>query len=174
MTIALMGITLMVIEGLEAGSISGDDYGIGRSMRFCSFFGEPEMAQGNTPVCDRRAWLAILCATLTASILLLQSDSLLMPIRNVFLSMVHGTLVGVGLIFFSLGARYFPAAELNLFSLVEVVGGVIWVYLPIFGINEVPSMLTVIGGCVVSCAIVIDSVGARHQREVVSVAEKKQ
>jgi hypothetical protein len=56
---------------------------------------------------------------------------------------------------------------------VEVVGGVIWVYLPIFGINEVPSMLTVIGGCVVSCAIVIDSVGARHQREVVSVAEKQ-
>lgn len=83
---------------------------------------------------------------------------------------MHGTIVGVGLFFFSIGAKYFPAAELNLFSLVEVVGGVIWVYLPVFGINEVSSMLTVIGGCIVSCAIIIDSVGIRYKRDMVKVA----
>jgi drug/metabolite transporter (DMT)-like permease len=71
-----------------------------------------------------------------------------------------------GLILFSLGAKYFPAAELNLLSLAEVVGGVIWVYLPIFGINEVPSMLTVVGGCIVTCAIILDSVGTGYKREV--------
>ncbi len=72
-------------------------------------------------------------------------------------------LVGVGWILFSLGARYFPAAELNLLSLFEVVGGVIWVYLPVFGINEVPSMLTVVGGCIVSGAILLNSLGARQE-----------
>ena len=81
-------------------------------------------------------------------------------------------LVGVGLILFSFGANYFPAAELNLISLVEVVGGVIWVYLPIFGINEVPSMLTVFGGCIVSCAIILDSVGSRNKREIVEYLKK--
>ena len=92
-----------------------------------------------------------------------------MPNRNIYLSMVHGTLIGVGLILFSLGAKYFPAAELNLLTLIEVVGGVIWVYLPIFGINEVPSTLTVVGGCIVACAIIIDSAGTRYQEEMVKV-----
>ena len=79
--------------------------------------------------------------------------------------MVHGSLVGIGLILFSLGAKYFPAAELNLLSLVEVVGGVVWVYLPIFGINEVPSILTVVGGCIVSGAILLNSLGTRYKRK---------
>lgn len=91
-----------------------------------------------------------------------------MPMRNIFLSMVHGTLVGVGLIFFSLGARFLPAAELNLFTLIEVVGGVVWVYLPIFGINEIPSLLTIIGGGIVSTAIVVESIGIRHVERTVS------
>jgi drug/metabolite transporter (DMT)-like permease len=95
--------------------------------------------------------------------MLVQNDAITMPLRNILLSMVHGSLVGVGLILFSLGAGYFPAAELNLLSLFEVVGGVIWVYLPIFGIHEVPSLLTVIGGCIVSGAIVLNSLGARHE-----------
>ena len=95
-----------------------------------------------------------------------------MPIRNILLSMVHGTLVGVGLILFSIGAKYFPAAELNLLSLVEVVGGVIWVYLPIFGIHEAPSLLTVVGGVIVSSAILLDSVGMRFRRHVVPAVRK--
>jgi drug/metabolite transporter (DMT)-like permease len=112
-----------------------------------------------TPQFATIALAGILCVLLTAVILFVQQDSVLMPIRNIYLSMVHGTLVGVGLILFSLGAKYFPAAELNLLSLVEVVGGVIWVYLPIFGVNEVPSMLTVVGGGIVTGAILLDSVG---------------
>jgi DME family drug/metabolite transporter len=99
----------------------------------------------------------------------MQSDSVLMPNRNIFLSMVHASLVGVGLILFSIGAKYFPAAELNLLALVEVVGGIVWVYLPIFGINEAPSVLTVIGGSIVSGAILLDSVGARYKREVIKI-----
>jgi drug/metabolite transporter (DMT)-like permease len=122
-----------------------------------------------TPQFATVALAGFLCAILTASILFVQSDSVLMPFRNIYLSMVHGTLIGVGLIFFSLGAKYFPAAELNLLSLVEVVGGVTWVYLPIFGINEVPSTLTVIGGSIVTCAIILDSVGTRYKPNVVKV-----
>jgi len=47
--------------------------------------------------------------------------------------------------------------------MVEVVGGVLWVYLPIFGIHEVPSLLTVTGGLIVLSAIVIDGVGMGQQ-----------
>jgi DME family drug/metabolite transporter len=168
MTVALIGITVMVIEGLEAGSVLGTITGFAAACGF-SIFSVCLRWRKETPQFATVALAGFLCAILTASIIFLQSDSVLMPNRNIYLSMVHGTLVGMGLILFSLGAKYFPAAELNLLSLVEVVGGVIWVYLPIFGINEVPSMLTVVGGCIVTCAIVLDSVGTRYKREVVKV-----
>lgn len=169
MTIALIGITVMVIEGLEAGSVLGTITGFAAACGFATF-SVCLRCRKETPQFAIIALAGILCAILTASILFVQSDSVLMPNRNIFLSMVHGTLVGVGLILFSLGAKYFPAAELNLLSLVEVVGGVIWVYLPIFGIKEVPSMITVVGGCIVSGAILLDSVGMRFKRQVVKVA----
>jgi len=168
MTVALIGITVMVIEGLEAGSLLGTITGFAAACGF-SIFSVCLRWRKETPQYATVALAGFLCAMLTASIVFLQSDSLLMPDRNIYLSMVHGTLIGVGLILFSLGAKYFPAAELNLLSLVEVVGGVIWVYLPIFGINEIPSMLTVVGGCIVTCAIILDSVGTRYKPEVVKV-----
>ena len=168
MTVALIGITVMVIEGLEAGSVLGTITGFAAACGF-STFSVCLRWRKQTPQFAIVALAGFLCAILTGSILFAQSDSMLMPNRNICLSAVHGTLVGVGLIFFSLGAKYFPAAELNLLSLVEVVGGVIWVYLPIFGINEIPSMLTVVGGSIVICAIVLDSVGTRYRREAVKV-----
>jgi drug/metabolite transporter (DMT)-like permease len=166
MTVALIGITVMVIDGLEAGSLLGTVTGFAAACGF-STFSVCLRWRKKTPQFATVALAGFLCAILTAGILVLQSDPVLMPDRNIFLSMVHGTLVGVGLILFSLGASYFPAAELNLLSLVEVVGGVVWVYLPIFGINEVPSLLTVVGGCIVTGAILVDSVGTRNTRQAV-------
>jgi DME family drug/metabolite transporter len=52
---------------------------------------------------------------------------------------------------------------LTLLSMVEVVGGVLWVYIPIFGIHEIPSVVTVTGGVIVLGAIVLDSVSTQQQ-----------
>ncbi len=162
MAIAFSGIVVMVIEGLEGGSLLGTVTGFAAACGFATFSVSLRVRK-ETPQFATIALAGILCAVITAAIMQIQSDSMLMPGRNILLSMVHGSLVGVGLILFSLGARYFPAAELNLLSLFEVVGGVIWVYLPVFGINEVPSMLTVVGGCIVSGAILLNSLGARQE-----------
>ncbi|MFO7646271.1 MAG: DMT family transporter [Desulfosarcina sp.] len=169
MIIALIGVLVMVIEGLEAGSVLGTLTGLAAAVGFATFTVTLRWRK-ETPQFATVALAGLLCAVLAVSILFLQNDSVLMPGRNINLSILHGILVGGGLIFFSLGAKYFPAAELNLFSLVEIVGGVIWVYLPIFGINEVPSPLTVVGGCIVSFAIIMDSAGIRYNRHVVKVA----
>ena len=58
--------------------------------------------------------------------------------------------VGVGLVPFTHGAKYLPAAEITLLSLSEIVLGPVWVWLVI---REVPGILTVIGGAVVLSAI---------------------
>lgn len=170
MTVVLAGITVMVIEGLEAGSVLGTVTGLASAAGFATF-SICLRCRKEKPQFAIIALAGILCAMLTAGILFVLNDSLLMPQRNILLSMVHGTLVSGGLILFSLGAKYFPAAELNLLSLVEVVGGVIWVYLPIFGINEVPSLLTVVGGAIVSVAIILDSLGMKLSQPVVNMSK---
>ena len=42
-------------------------------------------------------------------------------------------------------------------SLLEVVGGIFWAWLPILGINEVPSINTIIGGVIICAAIAMNS-----------------
>ena len=76
-----------------------------------------------------------------------------MPEINSYLSLLHGLIVASGLILYSLGAKYLPSAELALLSLMEVVGGVLWVWIPIFGINEVPTLTVIIGGAVITLAV---------------------
>ena len=70
---------------------------------------------------------------------------------------------------YSLGAKYLPSAELALLSLMEVVGGVLWVWLPIFGINEIPSIPVVIGGLIITSAVIFHGFGARKKREPVTL-----
>jgi len=59
---------------------------------------------------------------------------------------LHGTVVCLGLILYSIGSKAIPAAELTLLSLTEVIGGIFWVWLPLFGINEIPTTNTIVGG----------------------------
>jgi drug/metabolite transporter (DMT)-like permease len=90
-----------------------------------------------------------------------------MPMINSYLSLLHGLIVASGLILYTLGAKYLPSAELTLLSLMEVVGGVIWVWIPIFGINEVPSSTVIIGGIIITLAVLYHGYGARKKREPV-------
>ena len=87
-----------------------------------------------------------------------------MPIINTYLSLLHGTIVASGLILYSLGAKYLPSAELALLSLMEVVGGILWVWMPLFGINEIPSTTVVIGGLVITLAVIFHGIGATRKR----------
>ena len=57
-----------------------------------------------------------------------------------------------------------PSAELALLSLMEVVGGVFWVWIPLFGINEVPNLTIIIGGLIITLAVIYHGVGARRKR----------
>ena len=89
------------------------------------------------------------------------------PNINSYLSLLHGLIVASGLILYTLGAKHLPSAELTLLSLMEVVGGVLWVWIPIFGINEVPSSTVILGGIIITLAVVYHGYGARKKREPV-------
>jgi len=168
MVIAVFGILIMVAEGLEADHLLGNLIALISAFGFAVFSVSLRWRK-ETPQFTTIALAGLLCALLTLIIVFFGNDTLVMPLRNIYLSVLHGFIVGFGLILFVLGAKFLPAAELALLSLVEVVGGVLWVYLPIFGIHEVPSALSLVGGSVVLFAIVLDGMGMRRRRQMIRV-----
>lgn len=165
MVIALLGILVMVMEGLGAGNFLGNLLGLVAAFGFAAFSVSLRWRR-QTPQFATIVLAGALCVLLALLILFLRNESLAMPFRNVYLSMLHGFIVGSGLITYSISAKFLPAAELILLSLVEVIGGILWVYLPIFGINEIPSVATIVGGIIVLGAIVLDGVSVRQQSQI--------
>jgi RarD protein len=169
MFIALAGILTMVLEGLEKGNLLGNVIAFISAAGFAVFSVSLRWRK-ETPQFTTIALGGLICVLFTLLILFSQNSTVEMPLRNVYLSMLHGLLVGVGLILFATGAKFLPAAELTLLSMVEVIGGVLWVYLPIFGIHEVPSMLTIIGGTIVLFALILEGVGTGRVRSMIRVS----
>jgi drug/metabolite transporter (DMT)-like permease len=99
----------------------------------------------------------IFCAVISLILMIVKDQSFLIPLKNIYLSIGHGTIVASGLILFSIGSKQLLSGELTMLSLLEVVGGIFWAWLPILGINEVPSINTIIGGIVICVAIVMNS-----------------
>jgi len=168
MVIALAGVLTMVLEGLGEGNFFGNVIALISATGFAVFSVSLRWRK-ETPQFTTIALAGIICVVFTMLILFSQNSSVAMPLRNVYLSMLHGFMVGIGLILFATGAKFLPAAELALLSMVEVIGGVLWVYLPIFGIHEVPSMLTMVGGVIVLFAIILDGAGTRRVRNMIRV-----
>ena len=75
----------------------------------------------------------------------------------------------MGMILYAIGSKAIPAAELTLLSLTEVIGGIFWVWLPIFGINEIPSTNTIIGGFFLFISITYYSLVMRTNRRFIAL-----
>jgi len=78
-------------------------------------------------------------------------------------------LVCMGLILYSIGSKAIPAAELTLLSLTEVIGGIFWVWLPLFGINEIPNTNTIIGGFFLFMSIIYYSLTIKTNRRFIAL-----
>ena len=73
-----------------------------------------------------------------------------------WLAVMGGTQIGLGLALLAIGARLIPAAQVALITLLEVVLGPIWVWI---ALNEKPDTATLVGGAIVIVAIVMQSLG---------------
>jgi drug/metabolite transporter (DMT)-like permease len=159
--ISLLGMFLMAYNDWQAGTLLGWLFGLLCSIGF-SVFAVTLRWRPDTPKFTTIIIAGITCSLFSIIMITISGDEYTMPMRNVLLSMLHGSFVAVGLICLSIGARYLPAAEFMLLSLLEVVGGVLWCWMPIFGINEVPSSVTMLGGATIIFAIAYHAVGIRQ------------
>ena len=162
MIVAFIGVCIMIINdsitGTALGAIIGFISATGFALYTVTIRWKPETPKFTTVVLA-----GVFCAIFAFFILDFSVKPFTsMPKINSYLSLLHGFLVASGLILYSLGAKYLPSAELALLSLMEVVGGVLWVWLPIFGINEAPSLTVIIGGIIITVAVVYYGIAARQ------------
>ena len=143
--IATIGIVIMAVGSNEKNSVIGFIFGITSSIGF-SIFSVSLRWRKETPKFTTVAIAGVFCFVIAASMIFVKDQSFFSTSYNSSLFSLHGTLVCIGMILYAIGSKAIPAAELTLLSLTEVIGGIFWVWLPIFGINEVPSTNTIVGG----------------------------
>ena len=143
--IATVGIIIMALGNNEKNSLVGFIFGMTSSIGFSAFSVSLRWRK-ETPKFTTVAVAGLFCFVFATIMILINKQAFFSSSYNGALFSLHGTLVCLGLILYSIGSKAIQAAELTLLSLTEVIGGIFWVWLPLFGINEVPDSNTIIGG----------------------------
>ena len=166
--IAAIGISFMAFNSSKMGTLFGLMLGLLSSLGFS--IGSVSLRWNKrTPTFTTVSLAGLFCAIISFAVLIISEQSFFTTFRNSSLSALHGTLVCSGLILYSIGSKNIPAADLTLLSLTEVLGGIFWVWLPIFGINEVPTTNTIIGGSVLTFAILFYSLNTKRKRRFIGL-----
>ena len=166
--IAALGIIIMAIDNTSKNTFTGLIFGIASSVGF-SIFSISLRWRKETPKFTTVAIAGLFCCFFSAAMIIFSDLNFLSTGKNQALFATHGTLVCIGLILYSIGSKNIPAAELTLLSLTEVIGGIFWVWIPILGVNEVPSQGTVIGGFFIFISIIYYSLIIRSNRRFIGL-----
>ena len=166
--IATVGIVIIALGNTAKASVLGLVFGITSSIGF-SVFSVSLRWRKETPKFTTVAFAGFFCFTLATIFTLSGNQPFFSSSYNGTLFSLHGVLVCMGLILYSIGSKAIPAAELTLLSLTEVIGGIFWVWLPWFGINEIPSTNTIIGGFFLFISITYYSLIMRTNRRFIGL-----
>ena len=166
--IATIGIIIMALGNTKESSFVGFIFGITYSIGF-AIFSVSLRWRKETPKFTTVAVAGLFCF-LFATIMILVTDQVFFASSyNSSLFSLHGTIVCIGLILYSIGSKAIPAAELTLLSLTEVIGGIFWVWVPVLGINEVPDTNTIIGGFFIFISLVYYSLVMRWNKRYIAL-----
>ena len=142
---AFAGVAVMIGEGIAESDLFGDLAALGAALGFAAFSVALRRGRGVDMV-PAVLFAGIISGITAAAVCVVTQVGLVIPLRDVGLSFTYGAVgIGGGLLLFTLGSRYVPAAELTLLSLTEVILGPLWVWL---AFAEQPSVPTLIGGAI--------------------------
>ncbi len=166
--IATIGIIIMAFGSSGSNSVVGFIFGMLSSIGF-SVFSVTLRWRTETPKFTTVAFSGFFCLVFASIILLSTKQVFFSTSYNGALFSLHGTLVCLGLILYSIGSKAIPAAELTLLSLTEVIGGIFWVWLPILGINEIPDTPTIVGGFFLFISLIYYSLLMRWNKRFIAL-----
>jgi len=166
--IAAIGIAIIASGKTGQTSLFGLIFGLISAIGF-SVFSVSLRWRKETPKFTTVSIAGLFCATVSLAVITINDGNFVSSSHNQGLFAIHGTLVCLGLILYSVGSKAVPAAELTLLSLTEIIGGVFWVWLPILGINEVPTNSTIIGGFLIFISIIYYSLTIKTNRRFIAL-----
>ena len=166
--VATIGIVIMALGNTEKNSLLGFIFGLTSSIGF-SVFSVTLRWRKETPKFTTVAVAGLFCFIFATIVILITKQPFFTTSYNSSMFSLHGTLVCLGLILYSIGSKAIPAAELTLLSLTEVIGGIFWVWFPLFGINEIPSTNTIIGGFFLFMSIIYYSLTIKTNRRFIAL-----
>ncbi len=151
MSLAIVGVGVMLSESLALGTLTGNLLALGAALGISSF--TVALRKGKEVDMFPAAWWAGGVATIMAAGMMhISGQDFIVGAWEFSMCAVLGIVqMGFGLVAYTAGSRYLPAAELTLLSLTEVILGPIWVWL---GVGEVPSFWTLVGGMIMLAAVV--------------------
>ena len=166
--LAAAGIIFMAFSSSQIGTLFGLLAGLLSALGFS--VGSVSLRWNKrTPTFTTVSLAGLFCAIISFVMIIINDTNVFTTFRNSSLSALHGTLVCSGLILYSVGSKNLPAADLTLLSLTEVLGGIFWVWLPILGINEIPTANTIIGGFILTFAILFYSLNTKKNRRFIGL-----
>ncbi len=167
--LAAAGIIFMAFNNSQIGTLFGLLAGLLSALGFS--VGSVSLRWNKrTPTFTTVSLAGLFCAIISFAMIIINDTNVFTTFRNSSLSALHGTLVCSGLILYSIGSKNLPAADLTLLSLTEVLGGIFWVWLPILGINEIPTTNTIIGGFILTFAILFYSLNIKKNRRFIGLS----
>jgi len=166
--IAAIGIYIMAMNYQKVGNITGLLFGLTSAFGF-AIYSISLRWRKETPQFTTVSLAGLICVLFSFYTMIQSNSSLFSSSKNEMLFSLHGTLICIGLILYSIGSKHLPAAELTLLSLTEVIGGIFWVWLPLFGINEVPSTNTIIGGFLIFISLIYYSLLTKNNRRFIGL-----
>lgn len=159
--LAVIGMYLMVREGLAIGAAKGNIAALLSAVGFGAF--SVALRWGKVGDMLPVSMLGGLFSVIVAGIVLAaQSQPLAPSAWDIAISAgIGAAILALGMVMYTLGSKVIPAAELTLLSLIEVLLAPIWVFLVL---GETASAATFVGGGVLLAAVALNAVmGARAQ-----------
>lgn len=145
--VATLGVGVMVGDGFAFGGLVGDLWALVAAVGFAAF----AVAVRRRRQVDMFPTICV-AAVIAALVAVPFAGIPTVTLHDLVLCAVLGTVSGtLAQFLFTIGARYVAAPELVLLTLAEVVLAPVWAWL---GVGEVPTVLTLAGGAIVTAAIV--------------------
>jgi drug/metabolite transporter (DMT)-like permease len=162
MTVALVGMGIIFRGNGGGGAITGTALAIYSAFCFSCYAVLLRWGQ-DTEMSVALIWNAVFLIIVTSAVLLVPtglrettgSSAFSIGWPNFLWIFVMGAIqLTLGLILFTIGSRSVPAAQLSLIGLVEPTLSPLWAWLVV---RELPPIWTFLGGAVILCAIVIQT-----------------
>lgn len=161
--VALIGISVMVIDGIAVGHMVGNLSALISALGFAIF--TIALRWGKLSDMLPAVFLAgIFAVVVSAFICYFAELNFVLSVNDASIALAMGVFqVGVGLAIYTIGSKVVPAAELTLLSLTEVLLGPLWVW--IF-VGETVSIFTLMGGAILLVAIAGNALSGLRRKPV--------